>query len=626
MQTSRTDEIPEGQALFEAEARAKAILSRMESTLSDTLLRITGWVLYKLLPFFIKSVIVQNPQMEMIQKANDRGVPLVFLPLHKSHLDYILISFILLTNNVRNCLIAAGDNLKIPFFGKLLNGLGAFYIKRRIDPVQGRKDVLYRATLHTYVMESLRAGHNIEFFIEGGRSRTGKPCMPKGGILSIIVDAYMDGTIEDALLVPLSLNYERLVDGNFVREQLGQPKKMETFLTAMSAIWATLRGSYGIVKIDICEPFSLREMIKKVESQSMIKPAEKVLKSTMSTSSLYGTDVVDDEHRLLVDCLARHVVYDCTKSMPIMSTNVVAFLLLNKFRDGATLDQLVEAFELERKILEYDNKDVGFCGESLDIINHAMEVLGPGLVKQQRQEIIKKMEGQAVKKEVIVAIQPVSMLPNVIELAYYGNTMTVHYVMDSIVISALYATLKGQINDTNSFINKQVTVYRSHIVDKALKLCDILKYEFIFCKPCQNLEQQILDAIDKVSYSQMIELVEENYLEEEKWSKRFAKTFDDSDDEEYNMRKEQASKQYRVNLGDEYSSKMEFLHRILRPLIDTYTFSAFSLKKLVGRSLLERDLVQEILSEIKTNLDLGIVSYGEFIYFFFFNLSKRNPQ
>lgn len=58
--------------------------------------------------------------------------------------------------------------------------MGAFFIKRRIDPADGKKDILYRAVLHTYMTECLRAGHNIEFYIEGGRTRTGKPCLPKG--------------------------------------------------------------------------------------------------------------------------------------------------------------------------------------------------------------------------------------------------------------------------------------------------------------------------------------------------------------------------------------------------------------------------------------------------------------
>lgn len=66
----------------------------------------------------------------------------------------------------------------------LLRGLGAFYIKRKIDPVAGKKDIVYRAVLHTYMQHALRAGHNVEIFIEGGRTRTGKPCMPKSGVLS----------------------------------------------------------------------------------------------------------------------------------------------------------------------------------------------------------------------------------------------------------------------------------------------------------------------------------------------------------------------------------------------------------------------------------------------------------
>lgn len=61
----------------------------------------------------------------------------------------------------------------------MLRGLGAFFIKRKIDPVAGKKDIVYRALLHTYMQHALAAGHNVEFFIEGGRTRTGKPCLPK---------------------------------------------------------------------------------------------------------------------------------------------------------------------------------------------------------------------------------------------------------------------------------------------------------------------------------------------------------------------------------------------------------------------------------------------------------------
>ncbi|XP_076395166.1 glycerol-3-phosphate acyltransferase mino isoform X5 [Megachile rotundata] len=616
-QTVSNEGCSENVAVAKAQDRAKTILYQMESKLSNILLKITSWILYKLLPCFIQSAIVLPSQIEMLKKANETGIPLILLPLHRSHLDYIMISFILLMNNIRNPLIAAGDNLKIPFFGWFLRGLGAFFIKRRIDPVIGRKDVLYRATLHTYVMESLRAGHNIEFFIEGGRTRTGKPCMPKGGILSVIVDAYMDGIIEDALLVPIAINYERLVDGNFVREQLGQPKKMETFRSTLQAIWSTLRGNYGIVKVDFCQPFSLREMLKSFQNQQnkltggQKVAVEKPLKYTMSSSSLYGTDVIAEEYRQLVDNIARHVVHDCASSMPIMSTNVVAFLLLNKFRDGCTLDKLVEAFEIIRQDLESRNHDIAFCGENIDIINHALDILGPGLVKQQRQEITEAISGQTVKSNVVIAIRPVSILPNVIELSYYSNTMLICYIMDSVVVTALYAELQSQINDPVTIAQNNITVSRNCLIQSSLKLCDILKYEFIFCKPCQELESVIMETIQNLSHTDIITLQEECCLPEELWSKRYAHTFDDSSDEEYYNANRTKSIEYKLSLLPEHAERMEFLHMLLRPLVDTYTFSAFTLRNLVGRSLSEGDLIHEILSELKTNLDRGIVNYGE---------------
>lgn len=615
-ETVKNEGCSEEKAFAKAKARAKNILLNMESRCSDTLLKIVAWLVYKLLPCFIQSAVVLPSQIELLKKANDTGLPLVLLPLHRSHLDYIMISFLMVTNNIRNPLIAAGDNLKIPFFGWLLRGLGAFFIKRRIDPVAGRKDLLYRTILQTYVMENLRAGHNMEFFVEGGRTRTGKPCMPKNGILSVILDSYMDGTIEDALLIPISINYERLVDGNFVREQLGQPKKMETFTSAIKAMWSTLMGHYGIVKVDFCQPFSLREMVKTFQAQQnkfhLGSPSKRPLTYSMSNSSLYGTDVIVEEHRQLVNNIARHVVYDLSKSTPIMSTNLVAFLLLNRFRDGCTLDKLVEAFESIRLELEFNNMDVAFCGENVDIIKHALDILGPGLVMQQRQEITESVDGdQSYKSNVVTAIRPVSILPNVIELSYYSNTMLLYYIMDSIVVTALYAELQSQINDPVAIAENNITVLQVNLVNRALKLCDILRYEFIFCRPCQELEEIILETIYKFVHKGIISKQEKAYLDDELWSKRYAKNFDDSSDEEYQREREINDIKYKLSLSPEHSSQMEFLHTALRPLIDTYTCSAFNLMKLVGRSLCERDLVQEVLSEIKTNLDGNIVSCGE---------------
>ena len=79
--------------------------------------RVMAWLLYKVLPCFLTKVLAHPAQIEMLKKASNTGLPLIFLPMHRSHLDYILISFILLNNNIRAPLVAAGENLRIPVFG-----------------------------------------------------------------------------------------------------------------------------------------------------------------------------------------------------------------------------------------------------------------------------------------------------------------------------------------------------------------------------------------------------------------------------------------------------------------------------------------------------------------------------
>ena len=103
--------------MAKAESRAKEILLKMQSNISDTILRIVAWICYKLLPCFIQSAVVQPSQIEMLRKANDTGLPLIFIPLHRSHLDYIMTTFVLLCHDIKCPLVAAGDNLRIPFFG-----------------------------------------------------------------------------------------------------------------------------------------------------------------------------------------------------------------------------------------------------------------------------------------------------------------------------------------------------------------------------------------------------------------------------------------------------------------------------------------------------------------------------
>uniref|UniRef100_A0A171A1G0 Glycerol-3-phosphate acyltransferase 1, mitochondrial n=2 Tax=Triatominae TaxID=70999 RepID=A0A171A1G0_TRIIF len=89
----------------------------MHAKLSNFVLRISSWVFYKTLPILFKSISIPEAQVEMLKQASQRGLPMIFLPLHRSHIDYIAVTFTLCNNNIRAPIVAAGENLRIPVFG-----------------------------------------------------------------------------------------------------------------------------------------------------------------------------------------------------------------------------------------------------------------------------------------------------------------------------------------------------------------------------------------------------------------------------------------------------------------------------------------------------------------------------
>lgn len=610
------------EAMRKTEKRAQKVLIGMRSKLSNFVLRLTSWVLYKLLPCFISGVAAHPGQLDMIRRAiaKNPDAPLIFLPLHRSHLDYIMVSFILLNNDIRCPLVAGGDNLRIPVFGNILRYDGAFFIKRKIDPVTGKKDHVYRSILHTYLQKCLTAGHNIEFFIEGGRTRTGKPCMPKSGILSVIVDAFNDKSIEDALIVPVSINYEKLVDGNFVREQLGQKKVPESFSSAAAAIMKVLKARYGLMRIDFNEPFSLSELVKslrKSEAQFNYGPELRRLQHKPSSSSLFGTDVVQEEQELrtLVDNIARHVVYDCAKATSVMTTNALGFLLLNRFRDGAPLSILTEALDELRSILSGASRDLGFTGTSEDVIKYAADLLGPGLVTME-------------KRGTQLFIKPVTMVPNVIELAYYSNSLIPHFAMDSIVITcaALLRREAEQRLQEQQQPTDDVSIGRQQLFRACLEFCDVLMYEFIMSKPCQSLETLLQDCFDKLCIRELLAQPEVEYTQEQHIARRLAarlelEDLDDgvSEDDYFSEdgtidHPDQQEDDIRVYLPAEKHCDRIVLQSVLAPFTSTYAAVAFCLNNLVGgNSMVEGEFIKLCIKEITTRVELGECKYGESI-------------
>src|SRR5207244_3553881 len=154
-----------------------------------------------------------------------REHPVVLVPCHRSHFDYLILSYIFHSEFLSPPHIAAGINLSFFPMGMLFRGAGAFFIRRSFGDNE-----LYKVIFHEYLAYLIREGYTQEFFIEGGRSRTGKILTPKLGMLSAIVNSFVSGVRRDLYLVPVSIHYGRIVEEEaYKQELLGGQKGKESF-------------------------------------------------------------------------------------------------------------------------------------------------------------------------------------------------------------------------------------------------------------------------------------------------------------------------------------------------------------------------------------------------------------
>ena len=190
-------------------------------------------------------------------KAVSEGNEVIYVPCHRSHIDYLLLSYVVYQNGLVPPHIAAGVNLNLPVIGPILRTGGAFFMRRSF-----RDDPLYAAVFRRYFALNLAKGVAMEYFIEGGRSRTGRLLPAKPGMLAMTVRAYLREPVRPVVFVPVYFGYERLFEGrSYISELSGKKKEKETVLGVLKAI-RQLRREFGRVHVNFGEPFLLDEMLQ----------------------------------------------------------------------------------------------------------------------------------------------------------------------------------------------------------------------------------------------------------------------------------------------------------------------------------------------------------------------------
>ena len=189
-------------------------------------------------------------------RAVAREHEVVFVPCHRSHMDYLLLSYAIYVQGYAVPHIAAGINLDIPVVGRLLRKGGAFFIRRSFAG-----NALYTAVLMKYLGAIMARGHSIEYFIEGGRSRTGRLLQPKTGMLAMTVRSYLRDPRRPVVFLPVYFGYERIVEGDtYIGELSGRPKRKEGIGDLLRAP-RMLRKKYGRVSVNIGSPIHLDALL-----------------------------------------------------------------------------------------------------------------------------------------------------------------------------------------------------------------------------------------------------------------------------------------------------------------------------------------------------------------------------
>ncbi len=314
-------------------ARALAMVREMEAAPDIGAIAAMDKVVEQLVTRVYSEVEVDAAGLARLREAAKEG-SLVLLPSHKSHMDYIVLAYLFYRNHLPLPIVAAGDNLAFFPLGPVFRRAGAFFIRRSFHG-----DRLYGAVVDAYMRRLIKDGFSLEFFLEGGRSRTGKLLPPKVGLLSLVVDAALGVSGRPIFFVPVSIGYERVMEEKeFVRELTGGEKQKEDVRGLLSTA-NVLKGRYGRLNVQFGELLTLDGVLRE-------------LGPTNSGGDGAPAPLTPARRRALVTRLAYRVMNEINQVTAVTPGALVATAMLTHGRRGITHADLVRSCRRLARMLQ----------------------------------------------------------------------------------------------------------------------------------------------------------------------------------------------------------------------------------------------------------------------------------
>lgn len=384
-------------------------------------------------------------RLEEIAALSQRH-PVVFLPSHRSNLDHPALHCMLYENGLPPNHTAGGINMNFFPIGPLVRRAGVFFIRRSF-----KDDEVYKLVLRSYIDYLVEKRFSLEWYIEGGRSRSGKLLPPRFGMLAYVVDAYRRARSDDVFLIPVSIAYDQIQDvGDYVAEQRGGVKQRESLGWFVNLVRRIQRE--GRIHIRFGEPLSLAKALGPPDPAAEPNP---------------------DEESLALQKIAFDVCVRINAATPITPASLVALALLGVGDQALTVEETVRSLE---RITEYvERRGLPTVGD--------LELRTPDGVRFALEELVRTgvVERFDEGPEAVYRIGADKHLA----AAYYRNTVIHFFVTGAIAELALLHAARDGGHDRHAVF-----------LDEALRLRDLLKFEFFF----PERERFVAELRREVSY------------------------------------------------------------------------------------------------------------------------------
>lgn len=466
---------------FQTAQKSQKILKEIAADFSPLAIKSLSAILHPIWNIMYDGIEIDDEGLARVREAA-RTKRLVIVPSHKSHIDYLVISYIFYKSGLIPPHIAAGVNLSFWPMGPIFRRSGAFFLRRTFSD-----DPLYATLFRAYIIKLIEEGFPIEFFIEGTRSRTGKLAPPKYGMLDMIVEAFRGGNVSDLAIVPVSVGYEKVIEADSYRKELEGSEKKSENLGGLLQTSSVLRSRWGRIYLDFGDPIDLGKYLERYHT-----PDE---------------EIDDEDLRQTVRRLAYRIIHGINDATTVTPSAIVALVMLNSTGSALDLDTLTrqagfvigylqeESVRFSKAVTEpiqarlatippakpsnldveeFDEFDQAFLEEGQDDppsdpTEHDA-ALGSAVATSLAEAIALFKDNQLVETELVDDVQFLRVPDDRrVELAFYKNNILHYFADDTVFATSLYAARdgEGRANDAEA---------RAH----AEFLSQLLKYEFCF--------------------------------------------------------------------------------------------------------------------------------------------------